>query len=634
MKLEKNVNNRLGIFFFYDKKGIVDKYVTYLLDDLTQNLKDLIIVVNGQLNQENLSLLEPYGKVIQRENKGFDVWAYKAGIESVGWDKLNQYDEFIMFNNTIMGPVYPFKETFDKMDEQDLDFWGLTKFFEIDGDPFGTVKYGYVPDHIQSHFITVRKSLFETQAFREYWQNMPMITSYGEAIGFHEAIFTKTFSDLGFTYDVSVNVDALRDMNTYPLMMMPTKLLSDYRCPIFKKRSFFHMPSDFLRNTTGQQTSELYDYLRNETSYDVDMIWDPVLRIAPMWDLVKNLNLEYTLPSDVAKMTEAEAAKQKTVFVMHCYFEDLIDESFALAAKFPESTDIFITTNSAEKQALLADKFNALPNKVDVRVIANRGRDVSSLMVGVKDVILNYDIACFAHDKKTAQINPGTVGESFAYKCFENVASSSDYVLNAIDLFAKNPRLGIASPPEPNHGVMYSTLGFEWGPNFPLTKEVHQELNLHSPISVDSPPVAPLGTMFWFRPKALKPLFYRDYEYEDFPAEPNGIDGTYLHAIERIYPYVAQSEGYYPALMMSDKFSAVEYLNLKFYLRQFNQISGNNGSGPYWEEMVHCGIESFNHNMTIPKLFKRLTKKILIVLLPQNLIIGLGKIKRKVRRIK
>ena len=113
MKLEKNVNNRLGIFFFYDKKGIVDKYVTYLLDDLTQNLKDLIIVVNGQLNQENLSLLEPYGKVIQRENKGFDVWAYKAGIESVGWDKLNQYDEFIMFNNTIMGPVYPFKETFD-----------------------------------------------------------------------------------------------------------------------------------------------------------------------------------------------------------------------------------------------------------------------------------------------------------------------------------------------------------------------------------------------------------------------------------------------------------------------------------------------------------------------------------------
>ena len=40
MKLEKDANNRLGIFFFYDKKGIVDKYVTYLLDDLSQNLKN------------------------------------------------------------------------------------------------------------------------------------------------------------------------------------------------------------------------------------------------------------------------------------------------------------------------------------------------------------------------------------------------------------------------------------------------------------------------------------------------------------------------------------------------------------------------------------------------------------------
>lgn len=632
MKLDKDANNRLGIFFFYDKQGIVDKYVTYLLDDLIRNLKDLVIVVNGILSQENLAILERYGRVIQRENKGFDVWAYKAGIESIGWEKLNQYDEFVMFNNTIMGPVYPFKETFEKMDTLDLDFWGLTKFFEIDGDPFGTVKYGYIPDHIQSHFITVRRSLFETQAFKDYWETMPMITSYAEAIGFHEAIFTKTFSDLGYTYDVSVNVEELRDMNSYPLMMMPTKLLADYRCPIFKKRSFFHMPSDFLRNTTGQQTSELYDYLREHTSYNTDMIWDPILRIAPMWDLVKNLNLSYTLPSDVAKITVSEASQKKTAFIMHCYFSDLVDESVALASNFPSSTDIFITTDTEEKRTALVEKFRALPNKVDVRIIANRGRDVSSLLVGVKDIIMDYDIACFAHDKKTAQINPGTVGESFAYKCFENVASSSDYVLNTIDLFNKNPRLGIASPPEPNHGVMYSTLGFEWGPNYQITSELHRELRLSSPISVDSPPVAPLGTMFWFRPKALKPLFDRDYVYTDFPAEPNGIDGTYLHAIERIYPYVAQSEGYYPALLMSDKFSAVEYLNLKFYLRQFNQISGNNGYGPHWEKMVQGVIESFNHNMTIPQLCKRLIKRTLIVLLPKSLIIKLGSLRRKMRK--
>ena len=47
-------------------------------------------------------------------------------------------------------------------------------------------------------------------------------------------------------------------------------------------------------------------------------------------------------------------------------------------------------------------------------------------------------------------------------------------------------------------------------------------------------PVAPLGTMFWFRARAMEKLFAREWAYEDFPAEPTGEnDGNILHAIER-----------------------------------------------------------------------------------------------------
>lgn len=53
------------------------------------------------------------------------------------------------------------------------------------------------------------------------------------------------------------------------------------------------------------------------------------------------------------------------------------------------------------------------------------------------------------------------------------------------------------------------------------------------PIDEKKEPIAPLGTMFWFRPRAMKLLFDRDWEYEDFPPEPNAIDGTLLHAIEK-----------------------------------------------------------------------------------------------------
>ena len=42
---------RLGIYFFFDKDGIVDKYVDYVLEDLTKHVDKLIVVCNGQLNE-------------------------------------------------------------------------------------------------------------------------------------------------------------------------------------------------------------------------------------------------------------------------------------------------------------------------------------------------------------------------------------------------------------------------------------------------------------------------------------------------------------------------------------------------------------------------------------------------------
>ena len=120
-------NKRLGIYFFYDKQGIVDRFVPYFLDDLCKNLTKLIIICNGKLNDEGKEILSKYGEVIVRENKGFDVWAYKTALQHVGWEELETYEEVVMLNSTIMGPMYSLSETFTKMNDKDLDFWGLTK---------------------------------------------------------------------------------------------------------------------------------------------------------------------------------------------------------------------------------------------------------------------------------------------------------------------------------------------------------------------------------------------------------------------------------------------------------------------------------------------------------------------------
>jgi lipopolysaccharide biosynthesis protein len=55
----------------------------------------------------------------------------------------------------------------------------------------------------------------------------------------------------------------------------------------------------------------------------------------------------------------------------------------------------------------------------------------------------------------------------------------------------------------------------------------------------------PNGTMFWCRPAALKPLLNLRLGWEDYPPEPVPYDGTILHAIERILPFVAENQGYH-----------------------------------------------------------------------------------------
>lgn len=87
---------------------------------------------------------------------GLDAWAYKEALEYVGWDKLWEYDEVCLVNSTIMGPVYPFKEMFDKTDQKrDLYFGSITRHMGGDVAPFHCNPYGYLPEHIQSHLLYI-----------------------------------------------------------------------------------------------------------------------------------------------------------------------------------------------------------------------------------------------------------------------------------------------------------------------------------------------------------------------------------------------------------------------------------------------------------------------------------------------
>ncbi|MED9822204.1 MAG: rhamnan synthesis F family protein [Christensenellales bacterium] len=376
-KAKESGKSRVAVFFFYDKQGVADRYVFTLLRGIASELKRLLVVVNGELSEESQNEFRAFAdaypdmlfNLLIRENEGFDVWAYKKGIEYLGWTEIEKYDEMILFNFTIMGPVYPFSSVFEEMDKYPIDFWGLNIHYGAKEDPFGIAPYGYLPKHLQSHFISFRKTLLSSACFHEYWENIPMIGSYQESVALHESFLTKYFSDQGFTWDAFTKTDDLQHFTSYPLMDMPVIVLRDRHCPIFKRKSFFADNAHFaLRGSVAKAGPELLRYLSDETNYDISQIYENIMRATQPYEYAQNLNVIRIMKNVIPKKIELKIA----VFVRIGQYGSIINID-QVKDSFPEDTHWFIADEEDAEMtpANLFTGVNADWNNYDVVFVIN-----------------------------------------------------------------------------------------------------------------------------------------------------------------------------------------------------------------------------------------------------------------------
>ena len=66
----------------------------------------------------------------------------------------------------------------------------------------------------------------------------------------------------------------------------------------------------------------------------------------------------------------------------------------------------------------------------------------------------------------------------------------------------------------------------------------------------------PAGGMFWARPAALEPLMTCVKSMEALPPEPLPVDGSSLHAIERLIAHSCETSSHHWKLLCDDKTSA------------------------------------------------------------------------------
>ena len=263
--------------------------------------------------------------------------------------------------------------------------------------------------HIQSHFIVYRKRFVQNPELQAYWDTMPMIESYTDSVQRYEAVFTKQFGDKGFKWDVYVKTDDLKEFTDYPLLVCPTLLLREKKCPLFKRRSFMHELEAYLNDTAGEPVQELYDYLRDETDYPLELIWKNMIRTMHPHDFTRNLALTRIIEPTVQDAAAAQSLCQnrRIALAMHLYFMDMLGQSRAFAAKFPPQTDVFITTSSADKKPQIEAAFAGLPvHSVTVTVVENQGRDVAAFLCDLAPQLRNMTTPALCMTKKPSRQSP------------------------------------------------------------------------------------------------------------------------------------------------------------------------------------------------------------------------------------
>ena len=561
---------RVAIYVFYDKNGIVDRYVTYMLQEVLKICCKLIVVCNGELSGKGQkALCELTEDVIIREDEGFDPWGHKAGIEWLRWDNLYRYDELILLNDSIFGPFYPLKAMFDEMDGKNLDFWGITKQGPS-FDPYGLTKEGIFPGHISLYFYVVGNKMLSHPEFKLYWDRLPALNSRAKAISLHEVQFTRHFSERGFTWAVYINeggvLEEYTDISLVHLMIF--ELIKDYNCPFMKRRNFSEDYKAYFGYTIGDSTKKAFDYIEKYTEYDTDLIWENILRTMNLKNIKDNLHLNYILPRNYVQDNEIKLGDIKVALLAHITYADQVEFCANYASAIVEHADIYITTSTEYMKSVIFEHFGKICcNNLKIIVLPQErnGRDVSALWVALKPYMVDYDYICFIHDKKSAHIKPLTIGRGFAQKCLENTLASKEYVINILGMFQRNHRLGMLLPPTVIHGSFQFSISHQWSSDYNNVVKLSKKLDIDVPMD-DKDLVFPAGAIFWFRPKALKKLIEHDWKYSDFPGEPLPVHGSLGHAFERIYCFAAQSEGYYSAWVMSDYSAPAEITSLNYLL--------------------------------------------------------------------
>lgn len=220
----------------------------------------------------------------------------------------------------------------------------------------------------------------------------------------------------------------------------------------------------------------------------------------------------------------------------HFYYPELITEFMRKLAPNKCRFDLLLSTDDEGKRSHLEHATRSYAGGcVSTRVVPNQGRDIGAFLTAFgAEIAAHYDVVGHVHSKRSVFLDDADIGTRWREFLWQHLLGARYPMIDIIlGRFASDESLGMVFPEEPHLA--------DWD----LNRDIAERLAERMEFVEQLPPFFdfPVGTMFWARARALQPLLGLQLDWSDYPAEPLPIDGTILHAVERLLPFSARQVG-------------------------------------------------------------------------------------------
>jgi FMN phosphatase YigB (HAD superfamily) len=285
-------------------------------------------------------------------------------------------------------------------------------------------------------------------------------------------------------------------------------------------------------------------------------------------------------PKTTLSTTNDEGWESQNVAVcIHIFYEDFIERFVNSLAYMPFEVDLYLSVSEGIELRLVEEAFEKHSKVKTLKCVSvpNRGRNFGPMLVEFGSDLLNYELVCHLHSKKS--LYSGRDQTQWFDYLNQFLLQDRNVVREVLKLFHENSDLGIYYP---TTFQMMPAWVNHWTCNKPFASSFVSDWDLDISENFLTYPV---GGMFWARPMAIRQMLESNYEYDHFPAEPLPNDGSWLHALERALGLLVEKNDYkqfyfYPPLgcfTTDNSFKFIDYfkppIQLQRELRNFEVVS-------------------------------------------------------------